>query len=119
MKRLSNALIVGVLGFVSQTWSASGQPTIATNEPLIVVPGQTKVRFNGYFQAYPRNFSCASMYYLQGAVIETPGVLGRTGNPGQVFTDLVAPAGHCFTVSNSFSCDGYQFLDLQAGGCGP
>jgi len=120
MKRLSNALIVGVLGFVIQTWSASAQYTIATNEPLIVVAGQTQVRFTGYYQAYVRSFSCASitMNYLQGVVIENRGLPGPTGNPAQVLTDLVGPTGHLFIVCASFSCDGYQFLDLEAGGCG-
>jgi hypothetical protein len=37
MKRLSNALIVGVLGFVLQIWSASAD-LIATNEPGDDVP---------------------------------------------------------------------------------
>lgn len=37
IKRLSNALIVGVLGFVLQIWSASAD-LIATNEPGDDVP---------------------------------------------------------------------------------
>jgi hypothetical protein len=110
-------VIVGILGFVIQTWSANAQYLIATNESaLVVVPGQTQVRFTRFYQAYPRSFSCGpySMNYVEGVVITTPGIPQGTLS-AQVFTDSVGLAGHVFTVCYSFPCEGYQILGLDLG----
>jgi hypothetical protein len=118
MERLSKALIVGVLGFVIHASSASAQFTIAINEPLTVVPGQTQVRFTPSFQAYSRTFSCfpnpnTNMNYLQKVIMQNQGSPGDTKST-HAFTDAVGPEGRFYTVCGiSFSCEGYQFLQLE------
>ena len=106
-------MIVGVLGFAIHVSSVSAQNVIATAEPLPVVAGQTRVQFAADYFVYTRNFSCANMYYVQQVVIENPGIPGGSKSL-EVFTESVGPPGRLFIVDYTFSCDGYQFLDLLA-----
>jgi hypothetical protein len=111
-KKFSNALIVGVLGVAIHVSSVTAQDVIiATAEPLPVVAGQTQVHFTTYYFDYARTFSCASMNYVQRVVIENPGIPGGTKSV-EVLSEVLGPVRPLFIVDNTFSCDGYQFLDL-------
>jgi hypothetical protein len=116
MERFLNALIVGVVGVVIQASSANGQNVIATAEPLPLLVGQTQVRFTNYSFVYSRTFSCTiprSLNYVQRVIIENPGIPNGTKSL-EVLTESVGPAGdRLFIVHDIFSCDGYQFLDLE------
>ena len=116
---LASALLALSCTDRTPTDPAPVQTTISTEEPVATVIGQTVVFFAPRWENSFSQVECTALgtsidfLRVQQAVVVTAGSLPAT--PARVLTDIVFPPGQPFVVLQTFTCDGFQLLDVSPG----